>query len=190
MHEQQNQKASLMKNFLSLFLLSVIIVSCGFSGEFQTITVEGRYSLDVPKELTTTTEMHAEASLQYMNVIREFYVLVIDEPIDEFDKAVRENELENVVTMDEEGYSSLVTSGIKDGLSNLEEEVPVKAKINGMPSIIHKFSGHINDIDVYYNFGVYRGQKNYYQVLTWTMKDHKEKYSPEMEKIIRSLKEL
>lgn len=179
-----------MKQFL-FFCASIIFLSaCGLSGEYQTITVDGKYSLDIPKELSTTTELHPEASLQYMNVIREFYVMVIDEPVEDFAKAVSENQLENVVELNEEGYADLVVPAIKDGLSNLEDETPVKTKINGLSAMIHKFSGHINDIDVYYNFCVVQGKKNYYQILIWTMKDQKEKFSPDMEKIMMSFKEL
>lgn len=179
-----------MKQFL-FFCASIIFLSaCGLSGEYQTITVEGRYSLDLPTELTSTTELHEEASLQYMNIIREFYVMVIDEPIEDFAKAVSENQLEGVIELNEDGYSALVVPAIKDGLSNLEDETPVKTKINGLPALIHKFSGHINDIDVYYNFCVVKGNKNYYQILIWTMKNQKEKFSGDMEKIMMSFKEL
>jgi hypothetical protein len=45
-------------------------------------------------------------------------------------------------------------------------------------------------LDAYYSIAFIKGEKNYYQIMTWTLEKHEGQYKEKMDKILRSLKEL
>src|SRR5688572_26412269 len=87
---------------ISICALSVILSSCVLNlfkdekkeakTELETVTVEGNYSMGVPKFMTQAKSLNDEASLQYQNIFKETYVIVIDENKQEFIDAYQELE--------------------------------------------------------------------------------------------------
>ncbi|HRW22364.1 MAG TPA: hypothetical protein P5509_10350, partial [Bacteroidales bacterium] len=59
---------------------------------FNTIQINNLYSIDVPDFLVKTNSLNDEASLQYENTAKEYYVIVIDEAKHDFLEALN-NEL-------------------------------------------------------------------------------------------------
>jgi len=45
-------------------------------------------------------------------------------------------------------------------------------------------------LDVYYKFAAIEGKNDYYQVLTWTLKEKRDQHQQQMEVMINSFKEV
>lgn len=175
-----------MKTRLFLAALSLLLfVSCNEST--QTVKISNRYTLDVPAFLTETNNLNTDASLQYQNLLKEFYVIVIDEPKKAFNDVVVANKLEYTPNL--KGYANLLKDGMSkkiqfDALPKLTDRT-----INGRSARIMDMSGKIDDIHAYWKIAFIEGKNRYYQVMTWTLADRKEDNEEMMEQIVNSFKE-
>lgn len=178
-----------------IFLLLVLTVLFGCNGEksfkFKTVISKNIYSLEVPDFMTESKILHEEASLQYQNLFREFYMVVIDEPIEEFNALIEmEAFLAESYTPNLTGYANLLIDNMESAVDDSEVSEVQDIKINGLPARYFQLTGTVEGIDIFYQIAYLQGKEKYYQLVVWTEQKSKEKYAPAMEKIIMSFKEL
>ena len=166
---------------LTLFILS----SC--NDTVETVKVDGKYTIDLPSYLNKADDLNKAASLQYKNEMREFYVLVFDEPREDFHKAVTAGGLDYGPNLD--GYSGLLADDITKA-SGLEVHPELKKKtINGLNARILEIEGKVKDLDIYWKIAYLEGKNRYYQILTWTTPSKKADNEEAMDAVIISFKE-
>jgi hypothetical protein len=134
-----------MKKIISLLFL-VLISSCNENlqnEKYEKKTVENKFSLLIPESLEQTNKLNSIASIQFENTNQDFYIMVLDESKDVFNKAVNK-EIYNTTT-DLDGYYKVIVNHFKEITSkdfkvyNIE-----KKKINNSNAIVFSMSG-IND---------------------------------------------
>ena len=173
-----------MKKILALCIFSILL-SCN-SNEVQNVNIKNQYSLELPDFLSKASNLHEDASLQYQNVLREFYVVVIDEPKqDFFDIATTTTDF----SADFNGFHQILKSGLEEGIQKIEITPSKDTQINGLKAKTFSLTGEIETIPIYYEIAYIEGKDRFYQIVTWTLKDNKEKYSAQMRKILSSFKE-
>lgn len=170
---------------LLLAFVALTLSSC--NQKPQTVTIKNKYSVDLPSFLSVATGLNDDASLQYKNEMREFYVVVIDESRKDFDDMMQSGELGYGADLD--GFSQLLVDDVRETIGDKNTEKPVKTKINGLDARLTSLTGTVEDINVYWRAGYIQGKKDYYQVLCWTLTDNKDKYDAQMTEIIKSFKE-
>lgn len=171
------------------FVLTFLVLSCSSQEGEQTVNIEKRYSLELPAFLSEVDNLHDEASLQYQNMFNEFYVIVIDEPKEVFHNALDENDLNDAYSRDVDGYTEIVLDAVVTSLDDPEQSELIETNVNGMATRLTTIKGIVDDIPIYYAYGIYEGRDTYYQVIAWTLSDKQSKYEPKMEAILHSLKE-
>lgn len=173
-----------------LLLLTILIASCA-NEETQSIKVNGYYEIELPKSLSKANNLNEDASLQYQNLFTEFYTIVIDEPITDFNDLFNQDEyvMENY-TPDLTGYCNLLKDNLSITVENGTFSNLKDTKINGMEAKLMNVTGTVDGFDVYYQFGFVKGKKRYYQIVNWTELKRKEDHAESMQKIIASFKEL
>ncbi|HRG53538.1 MAG TPA: hypothetical protein PLL00_11935, partial [Bacteroidia bacterium] len=62
--------------------------------------------------------------------------------------------------------------------------------INGNKALVSDITGKLEENEVFYKFAVIESPYEFYQILTWTRAEHREKMEKDMIKIIESFKEL
>ena len=98
-----------MKKIISSLIVVLFLCSCDqFSNEPKVIPINNQYTLTVPSYMSKNESLHDEASLQYANLFKEFYVIVIDEPKTEFSSALIDNLLTDSYNDDLDGYTKLL----------------------------------------------------------------------------------
>lgn len=178
------------KSYLPLFLIfTFLLSSCSSQEGEQTINVEKRYSLEIPSFLSEVDNLHDEASLQYQNLFNEFYVIVIDESKEAFHNVLEENELNDTYSSDVDGYTKIVLDALVSSVVDVIQTDLIETNVNGMPARLTTIEGIVEDIPVFYAYGVYEGKDTYYQVITWTLSEKQSKYESKMDAILKSLKE-
>lgn len=174
-----------------IFIFTILLFqSCGSGEEEQLVTVGNKYSLSIPSFLTKVSNLNDDASLQYQHAGKEFYIIAIDESKEEMQKAIIENDLEDLYENNIEGYSKLILDGFKESLRSPYQSEIIDTTINKMPAKLTTLSGTVEGIDAFYTIGIYEGKNSYYQVLAWTLKSKKYSYKTKMNKILYSLAEL
>ncbi len=148
------------------------------------------YKMMVPKHMTKTTQLNDEASLQYQNIYKELYVIVIDEPrdtiIDSFKMLGEYDDQKSPV----ENYRTFLMDQLESNMNIKAEPKIRKEKINGMDAEIVSFNAEVAGVDyeVFYQAAFYEGKNNFYYLSTWTLADKKSENSEEMDAMIKSFK--
>ncbi|MFC4740303.1 hypothetical protein ACFO3U_09895 [Flavobacterium ponti] len=179
-----------MKNTFLIFALFLILSSCQDDSKLETITVNNKYTLDVFSNMSKTKELNDEASLQYQNIFKELYVIVIDESAEQFENVIIDNGLQELYQPDLDGYTSLIVDGFEseEGVGDISEAKDTI--INGLEAKVFDLEGKVEEYDVYYKLAFLKSQKSYYQIMTWTLLDKKEDFEEKMDKMIYSFKEI
>ena len=169
---------------LLLFALSLIFAGCE-SNKKQTVKINGQYMVELPGFLSETTELNDDASLQYANELREFYVAVIDEPKKDFDEYMDGIGEKSGL----EGFSEFL---IDDFSENSEMKKPELKKItfNNLNAYTANLTNMVNGYSTFWKISYIEGAESYYQLFTWTLEKNKDKYAEEMNKIHNSFKEI
>lgn len=162
------------------------------STRFNTKKVNGLYSIDIPDFMVATTELNREASLQYNNLYKEKYIIVLDENKNDFIQDLKDygifDEDEEMLDVFAEAKESFIIN--QDAV--IGEIYRVDKKINGLNARLVEFDSDVNGIPepVTYYLGFVEGKNNLYTILAWTLTDRKNAYKEEANKMINSFREL
>ncbi len=179
-----------MIKYLSVSIGILFLFSCNQATKMQEVKVKNQYAIDLPDFLSVSTDLNENASLQYKNILKEFYIIIIDESKDEMQKALDNNALQGLYENNLDGYSKLI-------LDNFESNVEVSYQSEKRDTTIHNLKAKLveydaisNKVDAYFKYALVEGKSHYYQVLLWTLKDKKNEHSSDMSKIIGTFREL
>ncbi len=158
---------------------------------FKEVNINNEYSILLPKYLKKTANLNENASLQYQNIFRETYVIVIDAPKEEYITLFKELELydegltpfENYVKFQNEHFSNSIEELIYDsGFSD--------NKINNLPAKFRELQAKVSGIDSeisYWNTHLESDVKMY-TIMCWTLSERQKKYDDTFTKVINSFK--
>ncbi|NHN27242.1 hypothetical protein FIA58_016285 [Flavobacterium jejuense] len=171
-----------------IFLILVVFftISCETSEELQTINVSN-YSIQLPSYLSESKELNDEASLQYQNIFKELYIIVIHENKGELENALTENGIDEIYSNDFDGYVDLLSTGLASNIE-MKNKIEKDTVINSLETRVMKFEGKVEDFNVFYEVAYVNGIDNYYQIMTWTLLKKKSDYEDIMDKMIHSFK--
>jgi len=173
-----------MKKIITLVLFCIFL-SCD-SKKTEIVTIKNKYSVELPAFLSKGNNLHEEASLQYQNTFKEFYIIILDESKQEIIDAAPFLEIEPTL----EGYYTYLTNSMKETIKNPRFNDIKNTRINGMNAKTFSVTGNVDGLDAYYKLAYVEGKETYYQILTWTLLKNQEKNAHEMDKIISSFKEI
>ncbi len=132
--------------------------------------------------------LSSEASFQYGNDSTQFYVLVIDESREAFYAVFDEYELEDFYTRDLNGYSEMVVENMQDNADIFNIGAFENTSINVVEAVQTNFYGIYNDLDIFYHFTTLESDTDFYQIMSWTLKENMDLHKESMEKIAQSFK--
>lgn len=155
------------------------------------------YEIEIPGRMDFMERLHPEAVIKYAEVrkdtdrVYENYIMVLPETHDE----IVSYDLGFKFTTESYHAHHLESIGsdmVKYDILTPEAEVE---DINGAEAIISEMQGTLilkdsNLIDIYYMMGVIHGEKGFYQVVSWAVADQKDIYRSDMERMIRSFREI
>ncbi len=179
-----------MKNNIIILMTLLSFTSCQSVDEFQTISIDNKYSVSIPSFLTKASGLNEDASLQYQNTWKEFYVIVIDESRTEMQKALEENNLVESYSNDIKGYSDIILTGFEQKILVSHKSSILDSLVNGMPARLLTINGRVENIDAFYSLAFIQGKERYYQILAWTLSSKEYELKDKMKQIMYSLKEL
>jgi hypothetical protein len=186
------------KRAIFLLLISLSIISCkkiiesaASLGkdevkieELKKININDEYVVSIPEYMKELKSLHDDASLQYANLFKETYIVVIDESKEEFITTFKELEIYNDSLSPLENYADFQLKSFKESIGALEIK-RIKSNIKKLPSEIHQFNGLVEGIDIAYLVSFIEADKKMYMIMSWTMKNRYSKYK-ETFKLIHS----
>lgn len=175
----------------SLMLLLVVLVGCNEKKREIEITYANKYSVEVPEAMKKTKALNSQATLQLQNTADELYLIAIDENKEAINQMFEASELAKEGVEPFDLFSEATLDLLESTLDSIEpKELKLqKVTVNSLNGKMVDFTASIAGLEVYYQFATFEGKHDYYQVLTWTLKKHKEKNQEQMQKMIHSFKE-
>lgn len=178
-----------MKVKLFLILIQVLLlISCN-NKEKQTVKIKGKYSLELSQAFKKASTLNKDASLQYQDIARDLYVIVIDEPKAELKNVLEENGLSEIYSDNLDGYSRIIMEGMNPKLT-LDSIPPLKdTAIDNLKAKETSFEGESEGIKIYWKFAFVEGKNTYYQIMVWTSAANRARLEKEMQQIVKSFRE-
>lgn len=160
---------------------------------FKEVKINNLYSMSLPEYLTVGNDLNDEASLQYQNIYKEVYVIVIDEPKQEFIDVFKELGDYDEAKTPCDNYAKAQMESIEGNMETVTTKSTMrKTKISGCDTRIADVAGTQAGITDAMGFTVafVEGKENLYMIMTWTFEKDKDKYQEDMDMMINSFKEL
>jgi hypothetical protein len=198
-----------MKKYSPLFCLSAVLLCLAlvsFKGETvvsarsamfvpagdssRTIIINNQYSVVLRNHMVQAYDLNDEASLQYNDIYKELYIIVIDEPSNDFMKAFIEvGDWDSTMSV-VENYRRVQIQSFKESI-NMTAAPQVKKTFAGKsPMEIVEFTGLVDGIEeaISYKIGFIEADKNLYMIMTWTLASMEVGHRPEMFEMLRSFR--
>jgi hypothetical protein len=156
--------------------------------DFELVNINNQYSMEVPDFMKESKELNDEASLQYQNIFKEVYIIVIDESREEFKTVFQDlGEYDDEISM-VENYKSIQLEFLQEAITIHSKEDVESSVINGLPFEIVKVDATSDGIDIAYTIAYIDGPENVYMIMAWTEQDKREKNEALFQKMIKSFK--
>ena len=143
--------------------------------DLKRINVNDEYVLSVPEYMTEMKSLHEDASLQYANVYKETYMVIIDEGKEEFINTFKELEIYNDSLSPLGNYADFQLKSFKESIGILKIK-RLERSVKKLPSEIHQFNGSVEGIDIAYLVSLVEADKKMYMLMSWTLKNRYSKY--------------
>lgn len=189
--------------FFSLLAICILFFSCNFlqpnkednlslEKDFNTVKIQNKYKIAIPKYMKQTDQLNDEAALQYNNLFKENYIIVIDESKQTFIAAMDEAEINDTIYSVIENYRNIQLQLLKTNITISQEEQSKKMTINNMDAVQVSFVGKVPDVEdeIAYILTFIEGKNDLYMIMTWTLSEYSKRYTGTYQKIAHSFKEL
>lgn len=185
-----------MQRSFALFLMLLIMIgACSPSSEKKDSTVwkvvhSKNFSIKVPDYLKKGTDLHEDAVVQYQNIIKEFYFIVIQESAEGFHATITESELGEEYPPNLDGYANFVAANFSENVDELFKKTDMKPiTVNGKEGRYFEANAKVGDVNIHYHYGFIQGDTTYYQLLSWTLMNKEQKFNTTMLNMLQSFKE-
>ncbi|MBL0330843.1 MAG: hypothetical protein IPP64_15900 [Bacteroidetes bacterium] len=173
----------MLNRILFLFIIPFAFASCKHETVFTEVKVNNRYSMNIPDYLQPCTDLHKDASLQYQNIEKDVYAMVIDEKKKTMQDYSLDYDLDTY-------FNNIASQGFADNIKDGKVSIPGRQEIDGHKALIAEVTGKLENNEVYYKLGLIETPYEFYQILVWTRASNKEELEPDFVKILESFKEL
>ncbi|MDN5203688.1 hypothetical protein QQ008_20025 [Fulvivirgaceae bacterium BMA10] len=193
-----------MKNTPKLILIICIgqlLVSCfdfnnnkdenlSIDKDFVPIKINNEYGIKIPSYMKKTNDLNDEASLQFQNVFKEAYIVIIDESKKEFVDTFKEIGEYNDSISVAKNYRDIQLQFLHEGIDISMQSEPKSKRIHGLDAELVEIDGRVDGIfyDISYFLTFIEGEEKVYMVMAWTLKKRKEKYKKTFEKAVGSFR--
>lgn len=158
--------------------------------DYNTVVVPNAYSVEIPKFMRSTTGLNEEASLQYQNIFKETYVIVIDEPKSGFVDLLKEmGQFDDSISLIQ-NYREIQMQLLSSTMYISQQSEPRAMKINGLDAEMVEVDATVDGIDedISYLLTFIEGTDDTYMMMAWTLESKKDEHKKTFETIAESFK--
>lgn len=193
-----------MKKIFNLALtifLAQLLISCGnfnndkeenlsLESDFDEVKINNEYKIMIPDYMSETTSLNDEASLQFQNIFKEAYIIVIDESKEEFISIFKELDSYNSDSSAVKNYRDVQLQSLHQGINITKQSAPESTKIGGLDAEVVEIEGNVTGVNykIYYYITFLEGKEKMYMAMAWTLDDRKKKYKPTFKQAVQSFR--
>jgi hypothetical protein len=192
-----------MKNYgiaLSFALTAIVLTACNLNldkdekndgkVELKPIRVNEEYSMGVPGYMTKATTLNEGASLQFQNVFKETYVIVIDEDKQEFLDAYETSSVYDTARSLLSNYSDTQLQLTTSEMDVINMKELTRSRINGLKAESTEIDAKVEGISfpITYFLTFIEGENKFYFIMAWTLQEKKDAHRPAFQQMVRSFR--
>jgi hypothetical protein len=158
--------------------------------ELKPVTINGEYKMDVPAFMSKATTLNEAASLQYQNIFKEAYVIVIDEEKDAFIQAYKDLSAYDTARSVISNYTDTQIQSTTSELDVISQTEIKNFKVNGLNASSIEIDANLEGVQtpITYFLSFIEGQKKLYFVMAWTLQDKKEKHRETFQEMVKTFR--
>ena len=161
----------------------------------QTVSIQNRYSIELPSYTKPLPGLARDASLQYGSRRIGLYIYVVDEKKSDVINVIEKRKSEGTLTNQENTLLSNLAEIIIAGMFNHKEMWDYRnINVNGLEGISFNISNtttHLGkSITTNYHFAFFEGKETLYQICSQVVDGNIETFLHQMEHIVNSFKEI
>jgi hypothetical protein len=183
----------------SSIIASLILSSCsllpnkdekGDNVVLEPVAVDDDYSMSIPTYMTKSTTLNDDAALQYQNIFKQVYVIVIAESKQEFIDAFKKLETYDTTRSPLSNYADVQVQSTSANMNVASKTNIARSKINGMRAATIEIDATVESVNtpITYFLTFFEGKDKLYMIMAWTLQEKKEIYRGTFEKMARSFK--
>jgi hypothetical protein len=184
----------------SSFILSLVLLSCsllpnkdekGDNVELEAVSsLDGDFSLSIPAYMTKATTLNDDASLQYQNMFKEVYVIVIGEDKQEFINTFKKLDNYDTTRSPVSNYADVQVQATSANMNVISKTDIVRSKINGMRAAATEMDASVEGVStpITYFLTFFEGKEKMYMIMAWTFQSKKDTYRNTFDKMAKSFK--
>ncbi|MEZ4829911.1 MAG: hypothetical protein R3C61_27055 [Bacteroidia bacterium] len=167
------------------FWVFALLFLSGCSTRYENHLFGGLFALTVPDYLTSMNSLNDDAQVQLGSRNKDVFAIV------------RYNTWEELKSRNRSGVAGTLEDYYDFHIENLLMEItepkapgPKETKINGLDALVGYLSGNIKGEHIHYKIVMIGGKDYLYQMLVWTTSENLPEYEADMDKLIRSFREM
>lgn len=160
--------------------------------DYQELIVNDSFSIKIPNYMEVSTDLNADASLQYQNALKETYMVIIDENKSTFSVLMSFFSNTDSTLSILENYANVQSSSLKEGIVISDSTEISSIKINGTDAYQIELEGEVEGVSVpiYYIVTFLESNEKLFMSMQWTLQSRKEKYRGTFLQTINTFKSL
>ncbi|MDX9791694.1 MAG: hypothetical protein WC313_09180 [Candidatus Kapaibacterium sp.] len=170
-----------MYKFL-LLLFSLTIIGVAGATDFNHQMGGHCYTVDIPDYMNKTYTLNKVASLQYMNLELETYMIIIEDSKDHLDST-------GVIFTGPKNFLEAFTTNYLLDAENRKQTETISYNKNGYNYAQCELSWNQSGLDFFMLVSIVETKTHYYKVLTWTLLSQKDDILDDFQVIVHSLRD-
>jgi hypothetical protein len=172
-------------SFLSTLALCSALSACSFLNtknekaavtDLSPVTINSEYSMGIPSFMTKTTSLNDDASLQFQNIFKEAYVIVIDESKEGFVDALVDADSYDSSRSVIENYADTQVQLTTSNMNVITKKDVIPSTINGLNAASAEIDATVEGVKqpISYFLTFVEGKEKLYMIMAWTLQTKKE----------------
>lgn len=190
----QPMKTILQQTISSLVFIA-LLTACNTpakkaeKSDWQVVKANG-FEIKLPANLKTASNLNEDATVQYQNIFKEYFNIVIHESAAEFNIAIIDAELEADYPATIDGYANFNKDRFSENVDEIIHLSDLQSlKLNGLDARYFEARAKVSGTDIFYHYGFVKGDTSYYQVMSWTSTKREADHKATMLESLKSMKE-
>jgi hypothetical protein len=191
-----------MKPYQLILIISValIISSCvpneakkgakDSKSKFKTITINDEYRMDVPEFMSKASSLNESASLQYQNLFKGAYVIVIDEEKEAFIKTYKDLSVYDTTRSALSNYTDVQIQSTTANLDVISQSKVSSFRVNGLNAASIEIDANVEGVSdpISYFLTFVAGRDKLYYIMAWTVQNKKEQHRETYLEMVKTFK--
>jgi predicted Zn-dependent protease len=160
--------------------------------ELKPVSINEEYSMGVPAHMTKATSLNDDASLQFQNIFKEAYVIVIDEDKTEYINMYKEASVYDTSRSVLSNYTDTQVQSTTANMEVISQKSIKTLKINGLKAATTEIDATVEGVKfpITYFLTFIEGKEKLYFIMAWTLQDKKETHRAAFDQMARSFRML